>query len=152
MKAFFIPRHRVQKQCIRYNKEIKRSIVNAYLQLESWSHQKTEINGEKKSFFSTQSDASLREQGIFDERNLLKFDTLHELQERATIAFADNPIFGTHTEREGQKAQFEWMKFSEYGEKVNHCRTVLKDLGKKKQMHLSYYVMKQVWRFFSFNN
>ena len=79
--------------------------------------------------FSTHSDLSLQERGIYDHRNLLKFDTIHELQTNATIAFADNPIFGTYTEREGQDAQFEYMTYKDYGEKVDTCRVLLKDLG-----------------------
>ncbi len=80
------------------------------------------------------SSPSLQERGILNQNNLLNFDTLHELQMNASIAFADNPLFGTYTERkegEGDKADasFEWMTYSEYGEKVDACRTVLKDLG-----------------------
>ena len=79
--------------------------------------------------FSTHSDLSLQERGVYDHRNLLKFDTIHELQANATIAFSDNPIFGTYTEREGQDPQFEYMTYKDYGEKVDTCRTLLKDLG-----------------------
>jgi len=76
--------------------------------------------------------ASLQERGIFDSNNLLNFDTLHELQTNATIAFADNPLFGTYQGQEGEEdspSSFEWMSYSDYGEKVDACRTVLKDLG-----------------------
>lgn len=76
------------------------------------------------------SMSSQATQGLLDERNLLNFETLHELQDRASIAFAENPLFGTYTEQEdGGDSKFEWMTYKEYGEKVNHCRSVLKDLG-----------------------
>eukprot|EP01083_Nonionella_stella_P183548 663680_1 len=39
--------------------------------------------------------ASLQNAGVLDEQNLLQFNTLHELQENACLAFADNPIYGT---------------------------------------------------------
>jgi len=84
-----------------------------------------------QSLKSFSSQASLQERGILDNDNLLKFDTLHELQLNSTIAFAENPIFGTYTESDGKDGHFEWMNFKEYGEKVSHCRTVLKDLGVK---------------------
>uniref|UniRef100_A0A7S3PYI5 AMP-dependent synthetase/ligase domain-containing protein n=1 Tax=Chaetoceros debilis TaxID=122233 RepID=A0A7S3PYI5_9STRA len=73
----------------------------------------------------------LREQGIFCENNLLKFDTLHELQKRGAVAFAENPIFGTYTDAGGDP-RFEYMNYREFGEKVDQCRTVLKDLGATK--------------------
>lgn len=57
----------------------------------------------------------------------------------ATIAFKDNPLFGTYKEPEMKenvvedqvklKGNFEWMTYGEYGEKVARCRTVLKDIG-----------------------
>jgi len=75
------------------------------------------------------TEANLRDDGIFDERNLLKFETLHELQVNASTAFATNELFGTYTEKEGSDPTFEWMTYKEYGEKVKECRSVLKDLG-----------------------
>ena len=75
------------------------------------------------------SGVSLQESGILDERNLLKFETLHELQLHSNIAFADNPIFGTYTD-EGGDPRFEYITYKEFGEKVNLCRTVLSNLGK----------------------
>ncbi len=71
---------------------------------------------------------ALREQGIFDDRNLLRFDTLYELQKHSSIAFESNPIFGTYTD-EGGNPRFEYMDYTEFGKKVDQCRSVLKDLG-----------------------
>ncbi len=64
-----------------------------------------------------------------DEHNLLKFETLHELQSKASIAFADNPLFGKYVKPEGQDAKFEYMTYSDFGDKVDTCRALLKDLG-----------------------
>jgi len=75
------------------------------------------------------TEANLRDDGIYDERNLLNFQTLHELQLHASIAFAENKLFGTYVKKEGTDETFEWMSFREYGERVNECRSVLKDLG-----------------------
>lgn len=79
--------------------------------------------------FSTQSSiADLQSQGILDEHELLRFNTLHELQKNACAAFPDNTCFGTYVET-NKKGDYEWMTYHEFGEKVNHCRSVLKDLG-----------------------
>lgn len=75
-------------------------------------------------------NTALQERGIFGDDDLLTFKTLHELQDHASVAFAKNPLFGTFVEREKDKGQFEWMNYAEYGDKVNLCRSVLKDLGK----------------------
>ena len=86
------------------------------------------FNVSSKKYFSTDT-ASLQERGIFNQDNLLQFKTLHELQTNAAVAFADNPLFGTYVKEEGKDATFDWMSYAEFNEKVNTCRTVLKDLG-----------------------
>ena len=94
-----------------------------------------EAESQQKVSFSSQSNSSsLQERGILDEHNLLKFDTIHELQSRASIAFADNPIFGKYVKHDGEDAKFEYMTYSEFGDKVDTCRTLLKDLGKISDM------------------
>ena len=77
-----------------------------------------------------------------DSRGLLQFETLHEMNTNATIAYKDNPLFGTYTagpvveenvlEKKtegGEGGKFVWMTYGEYGDLVNRCRTVLKDIG-----------------------
>jgi len=76
------------------------------------------------------AEHTLQERGIFGDDNLLQFKTLYELQEHACVAFPNNSLFGTFVETEKDKGQFEWMNYAEYGDKVNLCRSVLKDLGK----------------------
>lgn len=79
---------------------------------------------------------------ILDDQNLLQFDTLHELQHHACVAFADNPLFGTYVESRineninsneknssSSSPSFSYLTYREFGEKVKHCRAVLKDLG-----------------------
>jgi hypothetical protein len=81
---------------------------------------------------------------VMDSRGLLQFETLHEMNTNATIAFRDNPLFGTYAagpiaeenvlkdkgEGEGEgKGKFVWMTYGEYGDLVNRCRTVLRDIG-----------------------
>jgi hypothetical protein len=89
-----------------------------------------------KASFSSSSlgnrELFLQERGIFDHDNLLQFETLYELQSHASIAFSDNPLFGTYTQKGStdEKGSFEWMSYKEYGEKVDLCRSVLSDLGK----------------------
>ena len=101
-----------------------RTIWNRCLGLKH--HNKVFIHGRA---FSKESAAANRQTEILDERGLLQFDTLHELQTNASIAFRDNPLFGTYTERDGQDPGYEWMSYKEFGEKVASCRAVLKNLG-----------------------
>jgi len=75
--------------------------------------------------FSTSRDKDLQDRGIFDSRNTLLFETLHDIRVNGTVAFHDNPIFGTF-----QEGKFHWMTYGEWGNKVDNCRTVLKNLGK----------------------
>ena len=69
------------------------------------------------------TEANLRDDGIYDERNLLNFQTLHELQLHASIAFAENKLFGTYVKKEGTDETFEWMV------RVNVCIMCVCSLG-----------------------
>jgi hypothetical protein len=66
---------------------------------------------------------------ILDERNLLKFETLHELQDHARQAFATNELFGTYVADDKDGGKFEWMTYEDWGHRVEKCRSVLKDMG-----------------------
>ena len=94
-------------------------------------------------FLSTETSSSTRtltRDDVVDSDGLLQFTTLHEMNHFASIAFKDNPLFGTYKAPEVEenvvkdqveaKGTFEWMTYGEYGEMVSRCRTVLKDLGK----------------------
>jgi len=103
----------------------------------------TQVSQDLQSTSHTRT--SLQNAGVLDEQNLLQFNTLHELQENACIAFADNPIYGTakstsvttslsnnqSDENSDPNVTFDYMTYSEYGDKVKHCRSILKDLGVK---------------------
>ena len=65
---------------------------------------------------------------LLDENNLLRFNTLHEVGTNSTSLFNSNPLFGANNE---DKNAFEWMNYTTFGEKVNLCRRVLKDIGVK---------------------
>jgi hypothetical protein len=49
-------------------------------------------------------------QGIIDERNLVHFDTLHNMQVRSCQVFAPKPLFATYSP---ETKNFEWMTFAE---------------------------------------
>ena len=88
---------------------------------------------------SYRSASTLTKEDVLDSDGLLQFKTLHEMNHYATIAFKDNPLFGTYkaekveenvvTDPAKEKGEFEWMTYGEYGEKIARCRTVLKDIG-----------------------
>ena len=96
-------------------------------------------------FFSSTSttlssaEKNLTRDDVLDSDGLLQFTTLHEMNHLASIAFKDNPLFGTYRaplveenvvkDQKDAQGSFEWMTYGEYGEMVNKCRTVLKDLG-----------------------
>ena len=42
-------------------------------------------------------------------------------------AYSENPLYGTYNEARGQ---YEYMKYEDFGRKVQECRAVLKNLGK----------------------
>ena len=86
----------------------------------------------------------LTREDVMDSNGLLQFTTLHEMNRNATIAFKDNPLFGTYKAapaveenivkdqpppEQQAKGSFEWMTYGEYAELVDRCRTVLKDVG-----------------------
>ena len=89
---------------------------------------------------TTTASGTLTREDVVDSDGLLQFTTLHEMNHFASIAFKDNPLFGTYKAPEveenvvkdqvKEKGTFEWMTYGEYGEMVSRCRTVLKDLGK----------------------
>lgn len=75
---------------------------------------------------SAEKEAAFQQEGILDERGLLNFDTLHEMQVRACQVFEPKELFGTYSE---ESKQFEFMTYGEYGQRVDRCRAMLKDLG-----------------------
>jgi hypothetical protein len=61
----------------------------------------------------------------FSPRNA-EFSTLYELQSTACKAFAQNTLFGTY---KPNQEDFEYMTYHDFGNEVNCCRTMLRNLG-----------------------
>mmetsp|Transcript_45161 Transcript_45161/g.109962 ORF Transcript_45161/g.109962 Transcript_45161/m.109962 type:complete len:706 (+) Transcript_45161:370-2487(+) len=96
-----------------------------------WSDNKaarlsTSTTAETTTFTSARAFSS-SQQLVDDETGLLKFNTLHELQENACQVYGhDHELFGTFSE---SSQKFEYMTYSDFGQRVEECRSVLKDLG-----------------------
>lgn len=90
------------------------------------------LNQQNKNVSSLAKNIDLKQKGYLDDDGALQFKTLHELQERACLTFAENPLYGTYKdEADGGKNDFEWMTYEEFGEQVKLSRSVLSDLGVK---------------------
>lgn len=92
--------------------------------------QVTAVKLDQKRCFSVKLK-KWQDMGFVDEKGLTVFDTLHEMQIRSCLTYAQNDLFGTFSPGDGKvkKASFEWMTFEEYSTNVDKCRTILKDLG-----------------------
>ena len=75
---------------------------------------------------STDREKHFQELGFLDDKGLVIFDTLHQMQYRACQVYAENDLFGTYNPNE---EKFEFESFAEFGKQVDRCRAVLKDLG-----------------------
>ncbi|KAL7581293.1 hypothetical protein ACA910_006060 [Epithemia clementina (nom. ined.)] len=64
--------------------------------------------------------------GFMDDRGLTVFGTLHEMIDRSCQVFGPRNLFGTYSET---SKSFEWINFQEFADKVDSCRSVLRDLG-----------------------
>jgi hypothetical protein len=78
-------------------------------------------------FISTEQEQNFKQLGILDDQGLTVFDTLHDMQVNSCRVFKDNELFGTYDQ---EAKGFKFMTYDEYNQKVNQCRTLLKDLGK----------------------
>ena len=76
--------------------------------------------------FSNRSQ-TLQAEGVLDERGLVNFDTLHELQVNSCKTFATSELFGTYSK---DKKIFEWDTYDAFAEQVAKTRAVLRDIGK----------------------
>mmetsp|Transcript_15704 Transcript_15704/g.28479 ORF Transcript_15704/g.28479 Transcript_15704/m.28479 type:complete len:713 (+) Transcript_15704:214-2352(+) len=70
---------------------------------------------------------------LIDKDGYLQFNTLHEMINNATALYESNPLFGTHatteSSQDGNNNNFHWMTYSQFGNNVAQCRSVLKHLG-----------------------
>jgi hypothetical protein len=78
------------------------------------------------SLSTTTSDLDFMAGGFVDSQRLTVFNTLHELQDTSCKVYANNELFGTYNDASGK---FEYIKYWEFGQKVDECRAVLKHLG-----------------------
>jgi hypothetical protein len=81
-------------------------------------------------FISTEQEQQFKQRGILDDQGLTIFDTLHEMQVNSCHVFQQNELFGTYDQ---ESKGFKYMTYDEYNQKVNQCRSLLKDLGKRKR-------------------
>ena len=77
-------------------------------------------------FLTNEQEKHFHEMGCLDKQGMTAFSTLHELQVNSTLVYSENELFGTYNE---ESKSFQYMTYSEYNEKVNQCRALLKDLG-----------------------
>jgi len=77
-------------------------------------------------FLTNEQEKHFHEMGCLDKQGMTAFNTLHELQVNSTLVYSENELFGTYNE---ESKSFQYMTYSEYNEKVNQCRALLKDLG-----------------------
>ena len=77
-------------------------------------------------FISSEDERKFQEMGYLDEDGLTVFDTLHEMQQRACAVYSENEIFGTYQE---DTNSFEYITYSEYNDRIDKARSVLKSLG-----------------------
>jgi hypothetical protein len=82
---------------------------------------------------STEQEQHFKQLGILDDQGLTVFDTLHEMQVNSCQVFKDNELFGTYDQASND---FKYMTYDEYNQKVNQCRSLLKDLGKSRAVRL----------------
>ena len=66
----------------------------------------------KRMMMSTLTDMEQQyfKEGIMDERGLVQFDTLHNMQVRSCRVYADKDLFATYSTT---TQNFEWMAFAE---------------------------------------
>ena len=77
-------------------------------------------------YISSEQTKKFQELGILDDQGLTIFDTLHEMQINSCQVFSSNELFGTYNE---DTKNFQFMTYLDYADKVNQCRSLLKDLG-----------------------
>ena len=86
----------------------------------------TSVSSTPRRFITTEQETFFQERGFLDAQGMTAFNTLHELQVHSSHVFSKNELFGTYEE---QSNTFKFMTYDEYNQKVNQCRSLLKDLG-----------------------
>jgi len=103
------------------------SITKSSLLLHRHDYFKKNSNSSSsRRFLTTDEEKEFRGRGILDDEGMVTFETLHELQVRSSLVYSDNEIFGTFDPETGK---YDWITYAEYSQRVNQCRTLLKDIG-----------------------
>lgn len=85
------------------------------------------VAGDHRRFYTTPAEEEeFRKKGLLDENGLTVFDTLHEMIHGSCRVYSQNDVFGTYNP---QSAKFEYMSYQEFGNKVDQCRSMLKNIG-----------------------
>jgi long-chain acyl-CoA synthetase len=105
------------------------------------SHHQHKLNpntsDNRNSSSSSSSEGS--KEVLTDDDGYLKFDTLHELAQNASLVYSTNPLFGTYhcnsstssssttasSSKEG--GQFHWTTYTKFGQDVCHARYILQN-------------------------
>jgi len=75
---------------------------------------------------STEKENHFKDIGYLDDEGLTIFSTLHDMQVRSCEVYAENELFGSYDEKENN---FKYVTYEQFGNQVDKCRAVLKDLG-----------------------
>ena len=86
----------------------------------------THASPTSRRFITTEQEHHFQGLGVLDAEGMTKFETLHELQLHSSLVFKENELFGTYEE---DSKTFQYITYDEYGERINQCRVLLKDLG-----------------------
>lgn len=83
---------------------------------------------------------SNKDQNIRDDDGYLRYTTLHELAQNATLAYSANPLFGTYEkmkrppysmntigDKEEEEGTYQWSTYADFGQDVALVRTILRD-------------------------
>jgi len=75
---------------------------------------------------STEKENHYKDIGYLNDDCLTIFSTLHDMQVRSCEVYSENELFGSYR---NETDSFHYNTYGEFGEEVNRCRAVLKDLG-----------------------
>ena len=111
--AMMFQRHLIQKHASNMTRSkcqslLRRSLVGSLNQTAPMPHRHMKT----MMMMSTLTDAeqAFVKEGILDERGLVQFDTLHNMQVRSCRVYADKDLFATYS---ATTQNFEWMTFAE---------------------------------------
>ena len=87
----------------------------------------TKWNPSGSRSISTERENHFKDLGYLNDEGLTIFSTLHNMQVRSCAVYAENELFGSYDAAENN---FKYVTYEEFGNQVDKCRAVLKELGK----------------------